>query len=171
MASKYTEDYIQGILDQNKQKSEPRSTQEVHGASKYTTEYIQGVLNRSSEKNQSTMQGPFRTQNTSGGQTAAASTVQKEPEKKSFLQSIQEGWQSTPIGKAMLENKPEKNSSLEKPSNTGILDSLTKNGLYRQSDALKQRLQANANEGNPLAQLAQYAADQTVNTVKGVAPV
>lgn len=171
MASKYTEDYIQGILDQNKQKSEPRSTQEVHGASKYTTEYIQGVLNRSSEKNQSTMQGPFRTQNTSGGQTAAASTVQKEPEKKSFLQSIQEGWQSTPIGKAMLENKPEKNSSLEKPSNTGILDSLTKNGLYRQSDALKQRLQANANEGNPLAQLAQYAADQTVNTVKGVGSI
>lgn len=171
MASKYTEDYIQGILDQNKQKSEPRSTQEVHGASKYTTEYIQGVLNRSSEKNQSTMQGPLRTQNTSGGQTAAASTVQKEPEKKSFLQSIQEGWQSTPIGKAMLENKPEKNSSLEKPSNTGILDSLTKNGLYRQSDALKQRLQANANEGNPLAQLAQYAADQTVNTVKGVGSI
>lgn len=171
MASKYTEDYIQGILDQNKQKSEPRSTQEVHGASKYTTEYIQGVLNRSSEKNQSTMQGPLRTQNTSGGQTAAASTVQKEPEKKSFLQSIQEGWQSTPIGKAMLENKPEKNSSLEKPSSTGILDSLTKNGLYRQSDALKQRLQANANEGNPLAQLAQYAADQTVNTVKGVGSI
>lgn len=117
------------------------------------------------------MQGPLRTQNTSGGQTAAASTVQKEPEKKSFLQSIQEGWQSTPIGKAMLENKPEKNSSLEKPSNTGILDSLTKNGLYRQSDALKQRLQANANEGNPLAQLAQYAADQTVNTVKGVGSI
>lgn len=171
MASKYTEDYIQGILDQNKQKSEPRSTQEVHGVSKYTTEYIQGVLNRSSEKNQSTMQGPLRTQNTSGGQTAAASTVQKEPEKKSFLQSIQEGWQSTPIGKAMLENKPEKNSSLEKPSNTGVLDSLTKNGLYRQSDALKQRLQANANEGNPLAQLAQYAADQTVNTVKGVGSI
>lgn len=171
MASKYTEDYIQGILDQNKQKSEPRSAQEVQGASKYTTEYIQGVLNRSSEKNQSTMQGPLRTKNTSGGQTAAASTAQKEPEKKSFLQSIQEGWQSTPIGKAMLESKPEKNSSLEKPSNTGVLDSLTKNGLYRQSDALKQRLQANANEGNPLAQLAQYAADQTVNTVKGVGSI
>ena len=171
MASKYTEDYIQGILDQNEQKSEPRSAQEVQGASKYTTEYIQGVLNRSSEKNQSTMQGPLRTKNTSGGQTAAASTAQKEPEKKSFLQSIQEGWQSTPIGKAMLENKPEKNSSLGKPSNTGVLDSLTKNGLYRQSDALKQRLQANANEGNPLAQLAQYAADQTVNTVKGVGSI
>lgn len=171
MASKYTEDYIQGILDQNKQKSEPRSAQEVQRASKYTTEYIQGVLNRSSEKNQSTMQGPLRTKNTSGGQTAAASTAQKEPGKKSFLQSIQEGWQSTPIGKAMLESKPEKNSSLEKPSNTGILDSLTKNGLYRQSDALKQRLQANANEGNPLAQLAQYAADQTVNTVKGVGSI
>lgn len=171
MASKYTEDYIQGILDQNKQKSEPRSAQKVQGASKYTTEYIQGVLNRSSEKNQSTMQGPLRTKNTSGGQTAAASTAQKEPEKKSFLQSIQEGWQSTPIGKAMLESKPEKNSSLEKPSNTGVLDSLTKNGLYRQSDALKQRLQANANEGNPLAQLAQYAADQTVNTVKGVGSI
>lgn len=171
MASKYTEDYIQGILDQNKQKSEPRSAQKVQGASKYTTEYIQGVLNRSSEKNQSTMQGPLRTKNTSGGQTAAASTAQKEPEKKSFLQSIQEGWQSTPIGKAMLESKPEKNSSLEKPSNTGALDSLTKNGLYRQSDALKQRLQSNANEGNPLAQLAQYAADQTVNTVKGVGSI
>lgn len=171
MASKYTEDYIQGILDQNKQKSEPRSAQKVQGASKYTTEYIQGVLNRSSEKNQSTMQGPLRTKNTSGGQTAAASTAQKEPEKKSFLQSIQEGWQSTPIGKAMLESKPEKNSSLEKPSNTGVLNSLTKNGLYRQSDALKQRLQANANEGNPLAQLAQYAADQTVNTVKGVGSI
>lgn len=171
MASKYTEDYIQGILDQNKQKSEPRSAQKVQGASKYTTEYIQGVLNRSSEKNQSTMQGPLRTKNTSGGQTAAASTAQKEPEKKSFLQSIQEGWQSTPIGKAMLESKPEKNSSLEKPSNTGVLDSLTKNGLYRQSDALKQRLQANANEGNPLAQIAQYAADQTVNTVKGVGSI
>lgn len=171
MASKYTEDYIQSILDQNKQKSEPRSAQKVQGASKYTTEYIQGVLNRSSEKNQSTMQGPLRTKNTSGGQTAAASTAQKEPEKKSFLQSIQEGWQSTPIGKAMLESKPEKNSSLEKPSNTGVLDSLTKNGLYRQSDALKQRLQANANEGNPLAQLAQYAADQTVNTVKGVGSI
>lgn len=171
MASKYTEDYIQGILDQNKQKSEPRSAQKVQGASKYTTEYIQGVLNRSSEKDQSTMQGPLRTKNTSGGQTATASTAQKEPEKKSFLQSIQESWQSTPIGKAMLESKPEKNSSLEKPSNTGVLDSLTKNGLYRQSDALKQRLQANANEGNPLAQLAQYAADQTVNTVKGVGSI
>jgi len=171
MASKYTEDYIQGILDQNKQKSEPRSAQKVQGASKYTTEYIQGVLNRSSEKNQSTMQGPLRTKNTSGGQTAAASTAQKEPEKKSFLQSIQEGWQSTPIGKAMLESKPEKNSSLEKPSNTGILDSLTKNELYRQSDALKQRLQANANEGNPLAQLAQYAADQAGNTVKSVGSI
>lgn len=171
MASKYTEDYIQGILDQNKQKSEPRRAQEVQGASKYTTEYIQGVLNRSSGKNQSTMQGPLRTKNTSGGQTAAASTAQKESEKKSFLQSIQEGWQSTPIGKTMLESKPEKNSSLEKPSNTGVLDSLTKNGLYRQSDALKQRLQANANEGNPLAQLAQYAADQTVNTVKGVGSI
>lgn len=171
MASKYTEDYIQGILDQNKQKSEPRSAQKVQGASKYTTEYIQGVLNRSSEKDQSTMQGPLRTKNTSGGQTATASTAQKEPEKKSFLQSIQESWQSTPIGKAMLESKPEKNSSLEKPSNTGVLDSLTKNGLYRQSDALKQRLHSPANEGNPLAQLAQYAADQTVNTVKGVGSI
>lgn len=123
------------------------------------------------EKRQTTPGGPLSTSKKGGGQTAAASTAQKEPEKKSFLQSIQEGWQSTPIGKAMLENKPEKNSSLEKPSNTGILDSLTKNGLYRQSDALKQRLQANANEGNPLAQLAQYAADQTVNTVKGVGSI
>lgn len=123
------------------------------------------------EKQQAAPGGPLSTSKKGGGQTAAASTAQKEPEKKSFLQSIQEGWQSTPIGKAMLENKPEKNSSLEKPSNTGILDSLTKNGLYRQSDALKQRLQANANEGNPLAQLAQYAADQTVNTVKGVGSI
>lgn len=124
------------------------------------------------EKRQATPGGPLSSATKKGGgQTAAASTAQKEPEKKSFLQSIQEGWQSTPIGKAMLENKPEKNSSLEKPSNTGVLDSLTKNGLYRQSDALKQRLQANANEGNPLAQLAQYAADQTVNTVKGVGSI
>ena len=124
------------------------------------------------EKQQAAPGGPLSSATKKGGgQTAAASTAQKEPEKKSFLQSIQEGWQSTPIGKAMLENKPEKNSSLEKPSNTGILDSLTKNGLYRQSDALKQRLQANANEGNPLAQLAQYAADQTVNTVKGVGSI
>ena len=123
------------------------------------------------EKQQAVPGGPLSASKKGGGQTAAASTAQKEPEKKSFLQSIQEGWQSTPIGKAMLENKPEKNSSLEKPSNTGILDSLTKNGLYWQSDALKQRLQANANEGNPLAQLAQYAADQTVNTVKGVGSI
>lgn len=113
------------------------------------------------EKQQAAPGGPLSTSKKGGGQTAAAFTAQKEPEKKSFLQSIQEGWQSTPIGKAMLENKPE----------TGILDSLTKNGLYRQSDALKQRLQANANEGNPLAQLAQYAADQTVNTVKGVGSI
>lgn len=123
------------------------------------------------EKRQTTPGGPLSTSKKGGGQTAAASTAQKEPEKKSFLQSIQEGWQSTPIGKAMLESKPEKNSSLEKPSNTGVLNSLTKNGLYRQRDALKQRLQANANEGNPLAQLAQYAADQTVNTVKGVGSI
>lgn len=123
------------------------------------------------EKQQAAPGGPLSTSKKGGGQTAAAPTVKKEPEKKSFLQSIQEGWQSTPIGKAMLENKPKKNSSLEKPSNTGVLDSLTKNGLYRQSDALKQRLQANANEGNPLAQLAQYAADQTVNTVKGVGSI
>ena len=123
------------------------------------------------EKQQAAPSRPLSTSKKGGGQTAAASTAQKEPEKKSFLQSIQEGWQSTPIGKAMLESKPEKNSSLEKPSNTGVLDSLTKNGLYRQSDALKQRLQANANEGNPLAQLAQYAADQTVNTVKGVGSI
>lgn len=123
------------------------------------------------EKQQAAPGGPLSTSKKGGGQTAAAPTVKKEPEKKSFLQSIQEGWQSTPIGKAMLENKPKKNSSLEKPSNTGILDSLTKNGLYRQSDALKQRLQANANEGNPIAQLAQYAADQMVNTVKGVGSI
>ena len=123
------------------------------------------------EKQQAVPGGPLSASKKGGGQTAAASTAQKEPEKKSFLQSIQEGWQSTPIGKAMLESKPEKNSSLEKPSNNGVLDSLTKNGLYRQSDALKQRLQANANEGNPLAQIAQYAADQTVNTVKGVGSI
>ena len=123
------------------------------------------------EKQQAAPGGPLSASKKGGGQTAAASTAQKEPEKKSFLQSIQEGWQSTPIGKAMLESKPEKNSSLEKPSNNGVLDSLTKNGLYRQSDALKQRLQANANEGNPLAQIAQYAADQTVNTVKGVGSI
>ncbi|MBS6622756.1 MAG: hypothetical protein KH315_11440 [Faecalibacterium prausnitzii] len=123
------------------------------------------------EKQQAVPGGPLSASKKGGGQTAAASTTQKEPEKKSFLQSIQEGWQSTPIGKAMLESKPEKNSSLEKPSNNGVLDSLTKNGLYRQSDALKQRLQANANEGNPLAQIAQYAADQTVNTVKGVGSI
>ena len=124
------------------------------------------------EKQRTTAGGPLSSATKKGGgQTATASTAQKKPEKKSFLQSIQEGWQSTPIGKAMLESKPEKNSSLEKPLNTGVLDSLTKNGLYRQSDALKQRLQANANEGNPLAQLAQYAADQTVNTVKGVGSI
>lgn len=123
------------------------------------------------EKQQAVPGGPLSASKKGGGQTAAASTAQKEPEKKSFLQSIQEGWQSTPIGKAMLESKPEKNSSLEKPSNNGVLDSLTRNGLYRQSDALKQRLQANANEGNPLAQIAQYAADQTVNTVKGVGSI